>query len=134
MSAHKSFLDGGIDAPWQGGHMSGSNSQNDTLYDTQSQVSGRADYSLHRQQATAQSEDSRRLHQGQKTLKRSIDRASQESASSFSSLHEKASRLNLSISDLHSDLKKLERAVVCSNEPARASAVDMEIKLSNIGK
>ncbi|KAJ2020892.1 hypothetical protein GGI14_000488 [Coemansia sp. S680] len=73
-----------------------------------------------------------RLHQGQKTLKRTIDRASQDSASSFSSLHEKASRLNLSISDLHSDLKRLERVVVCNNEPARTSAVDMEIKLSNI--
>ncbi|KAJ2038607.1 hypothetical protein H4S03_002224 [Coemansia sp. S3946] len=109
MSVHKSFLDGAIDTPWLGGQMSGSNSQNDTL-----------------------SDDSRRLHQGQKTLKRTIDRASQDSASSFSSLHEKASRLNLSISDLHSDLKRLERVVVCNNEPARTSAVDMEIKLSNI--
>ncbi|KAJ2874999.1 hypothetical protein GGH93_001950 [Coemansia aciculifera] len=111
MSVHKSFLDGAIDTPWQGGQMSGSNSQNDTL-----------------------SDDNRRLHQGQKTLKRSIDRASQESASSFSSLHEKASRLSLSISDLHSDLKRLERAVVCNNEPTRTSTVDMEIKLSNIGR
>ncbi|KAJ2755180.1 hypothetical protein GGI19_001846 [Coemansia pectinata] len=132
MSVHKSFLDGAIDTPWQGGQMSGSNSQNDTLYDTQSQISGRADYAYPRQQTTAQSDDNRRLHQGQKTLKRSIDRASQESASSFSSLHEKASRLNLSISDLHSDLKRLERAVVCNNEPTRTSTVDMEIKLSNI--
>ncbi|KAJ2063402.1 hypothetical protein GGI17_001763 [Coemansia sp. S146] len=87
---------------------------------------------MHIHDSKLQSDDNRRLHQGQKTLKRSIDRASQESASSFSSLHEKASRLNLSISDLHSDLKRLERAVVCNNEPSRTSTVDMEIKLSNI--
>ncbi|KAJ2000688.1 hypothetical protein GGI04_004051 [Coemansia thaxteri] len=97
MSAHKSFLDNcSNDMPWLGTQssvfQSGTNSQSDTLFDTQS-------------------EDSKRLLQGQKTIKRTIDRSTQESASSFASLHEKASKINLSVSDLHSDLKKLERTI-----------------------
>ncbi|KAJ2481084.1 hypothetical protein EV174_003565 [Coemansia sp. RSA 2320] len=88
MSAHKSFLDNcSNDMPWLGTQssvfQSGTNSQSDTL----------------------------RLLQGQKTIKRTIDRSTQESASSFASLHEKASKINLSVSDLHSDLKKLERTL-----------------------
>ncbi|KAJ1935873.1 hypothetical protein FBU59_005244, partial [Linderina macrospora] len=51
-------------------------------------------------------EEARRLHQDHKALRRSLDRLSQDVASSFTSLHEKTSKVNLSVNDLHSDLKK----------------------------
>ncbi|KAJ2721885.1 hypothetical protein GGI07_003676 [Coemansia sp. Benny D115] len=116
MSTQKSFLDNfSLDSSWISGNQlsiqSPGNSQNDTL-----------------------SDESRKLHQDHKSIKRAVDRTAQESAVAFSSLHEKTSKLNLSISDLHSDLKKLERSVMIENDSLRTSSVDMEIKLNNIGK
>ncbi|KAI8324927.1 hypothetical protein GQ54DRAFT_337635 [Martensiomyces pterosporus] len=83
--------------------------------------------------ATSCSEESRRLHQDHKAIKRAIDRTSQESASSFSSLHEKASKISISIGDLHSDVKRLERSLVFEAEsPVRPTIADMESRLSTI--
>ncbi|KAJ2675294.1 hypothetical protein GGI25_004032 [Coemansia spiralis] len=69
-----------------------------------------------------------------KAIKRAIDRTNQENTASFASLHEKTSKINLSISDLHSDLKKLERMVMFDNDSSRSKSVDMEIKLAKIAQ
>ncbi|KAI7830915.1 hypothetical protein BX661DRAFT_170108 [Kickxella alabastrina] len=114
---------------------SNNDSQNDTLFE--SQMTGFTDAPMlpHlRSNASSQSEENRRLHQDHKTIKRAIDRINQESSSAFASLHEKTSKLNLSVSDVHSDLKKLERAVIFENDSMRPSTVDMEIKLGNIAR
>ncbi|KAJ2613726.1 hypothetical protein H4S08_002047 [Coemansia sp. RSA 1365] len=74
-------------------------------------------------------DDNRRLHQDHNVLKRAVDKGNQESAASISSLHEKASKINLSVSDLHSDLKKLERMVTHNSASPQTSIVDMEVKL-----
>ncbi|KAJ1885221.1 hypothetical protein LPJ66_010226 [Kickxella alabastrina] len=114
---------------------SNNDSQNDTLFE--SQITGFTDAPMlpHlRSNASSQSEENRRLHQDHKTIKRAIDRINQESSSAFASLHEKTSKLNLSVSDVHSDLKKLERAVIFENDSMRPSTVDMEIKLGNIAR
>ncbi|KAJ2767961.1 hypothetical protein IWQ57_003736 [Coemansia nantahalensis] len=78
------------------------------------------------------SDDGRRLHQDHKAIKRAIDKGAQDSAAALSSLHEKASRINLSISDLHADLKRLERVASLEGGHPHTGVVDMEIKLGSL--
>ncbi|KAJ2346997.1 hypothetical protein GGF43_004859 [Coemansia sp. RSA 2618] len=127
MSLQKSFLDmNSLEMPWVGSQISllpsTGNSQNETLL------------LIHFMALALHSEDNRRLHQDHKIIKRAVDKNSQEAAASLSSLHEKISKVNLSINDLHSDLKKLERTVTMDNHSPHSSVVNMELKLGSIGK
>ncbi|PIA17341.1 hypothetical protein COEREDRAFT_7687 [Coemansia reversa NRRL 1564] len=133
MALQKSFLDvNSGDMTWMSGTQmsclqSTNNSQNETLFDSQSQTFGVMDMPLVRPpQLGVTLDDNRRLHQDHKILKRAVDKGNQESAASISSLHEKASKINLSVSDLHSDLKKLERMVTHNSASPQTSIVDME--------
>ncbi|KAJ1958767.1 hypothetical protein EC988_000087 [Linderina pennispora] len=138
MSAQKSFLDGySMDSSLSGTQMSvlhsNDNSQNETVFDSQPVMAMRPPASSQHTGSSA-GEEVRRLHQDHKALKRSLDRLGQEMASSFTSLHEKTSKVNLSVSDLHSDLKKVERSVMFDRDMSSPSVADIELKLSSTGK
>ncbi|KAJ2783279.1 hypothetical protein H4R18_001798 [Coemansia javaensis] len=100
--------------------------------DSRSQTFSSMDCSQLRQMQPAGSEDARRLHQDHKAIKRALDKGAQDTATALSSLHEKASKINLSISDLHADMKKLERMVASENGPPHTSIVDVELKFGNM--
>ncbi|KAJ2383680.1 hypothetical protein GGI23_007092, partial [Coemansia sp. RSA 2559] len=66
------------------------------------------------------SDDSRQHRNEFKIVKRVIEKTFQETSNSIASLHEKTSKINLGVSDLHSDLKKLERTVMFENDASHS--------------
>ncbi|KAI9479794.1 hypothetical protein BX667DRAFT_535717 [Coemansia mojavensis] len=136
MALPKSFLDANpLETSWMSSQIpllqSTSNSQTETLFDSQSQSFGNLDMQPLFPLPGLSLEGSRQLHHEHKAIKRAMDKSSHELAGSLSSLHEKISKVNLSVHDLHSDLKKLERDVAM-NSQTQTSVVDMEVKLGNI--
>ncbi|KAJ1733354.1 hypothetical protein LPJ61_001603 [Coemansia biformis] len=138
MALQKSFLDStAVDMSWLGTQLpcfqSADSSQSETLLDNRSQAFGSMDCAQPRMLLPAAApDDSHRLHQDHKAIKRAVDKGARDSAVSLSSLHEKASKINLGISDLHADLKKLERVAALDGSHPHAGVVDMEIKLGNL--
>ncbi|KAJ2712509.1 hypothetical protein H4R19_002717 [Coemansia spiralis] len=100
--------------------------------DTRSQTFGSLDLPQPHALLPTASDDGRRLHQDHRAIKRAIDKGAQESVAALSSLHEKASKINLSISDLHADLKRLERVASLDSSHPHTGIVDMEIKLGSL--